>query len=297
MSSPAQVTRGRIWCLGSVNADFIYRVPRLPAPGETLAAHSFRRMLGGKGANQSIAVARAGAEVRHLGAVGEDGGWMLAALAEAGVNTSGVARLGGPSGHAVVMVTEAGENAIVIHPGANRRLDPGAVASGLAGIGPGDWLLMQNETNLQAEAARIASEAGAHVACSAAPFEVEAVRAILPFATLLILNAVEAAQLEATLGPVDVPHLLITCGAEGATWRQREGGKTVTVAAFSVPVRDTTGAGDCFAGYVVAGLAEGLGIREALTLASAAAALQVQRDGASEAIPVRAEVAGFLAQD
>lgn len=222
---------------------------------------------------------------------------MIDALAAAGVQTRGVARQGGSSGHAVVMVAETGENAIVIHPGTNRALDPGAVARGLDGIGPDDWLLMQNETNQQVEAAWIAREASAHVAWSAAPFEVEAARAVLPFVTLLILNAVEAAQLEAALGPVDVAHLLITRGAEGAVWQARDSGQTVTVPAHSAPVRDTTGAGDCFAGYVVAGLAEGLGIREALTLASAAAALQVQRDGASEAIPTRAEVAAFLAQD
>lgn len=288
---------GRVWCLGSINADHIYRLPRLPAPGETLAASGYRRMLGGKGANQSIAAARAGAEVRHLGAVGQDGAWLHAALAASGVDVSRVATRPGVSGHALVLVSEAGENAIVIHPGTNRMLDQGQITDALVDVAPGDWLLLQNETSLQVEAARLARAAGARVAYSAAPFEAGALRAVLPFVTLLILNAVEEARLEATLGPVEVPQVLVTRGAEGAVWHDRKSGETVTVPAFPVPVRDTTGAGDCFAGYVVAALAMGRPVSEALYLASAAAALQVTRDGASEAIPTMAETRAFLAQE
>ena len=288
---------GRVWCLGSINADHIYRLAQLPRKGETVAALSCRTMLGGKGANQSIAAARAGAEVRHLGAVGQDGAWLRAALAASGVDTGAVAKEDGVSGHALVLVSEAGEKAIVIHPGANRRLDQAKITDALAEIAPEDWLLLQNETNLQVEAARLARAAGALVAYSAAPFETGALRAVLPFVTLLILNAVEAAQLESTLGPVEVPQMLVTRDAEGAVWHDRKTGETVPVPAFSVPVRDTTGAGDCFAGYVVAALAMGRPVSEALRLARAAAALQVTRDGASEAIPTMAETRAFLAQE
>jgi len=288
---------GRVWCLGSINADHIYRLPQLPGKGETVAALSCRTMLGGKGANQSIAAARAGAEVRHMGAVGQDGAWLRAALGASGVDVTRVATQPGISGHALVLVSEAGENAIVIYPGTNRTLDQGRITDALVDIAPGDWLLLQNETSLQVEAARLARAAGARVAYSAAPFEAEALHAVLPFVTLLILNAVEEAQLEATLGPVEVPQVLVTRGAEGAVWRDRESGHKVPVPALSVPVRDTTGAGDCFAGYVVAALAIGQTVPEALRLASAAAALQVMRDGASEAIPKMAETRAFLAQE
>ncbi|MGX0903756.1 ribokinase [Roseovarius sp. MBR-79] len=297
MSISGTVKPGRVWCLGSINADHIYRLPRLPTPGETLPATGYWRMLGGKGANQSIAAARAGAEVRHLGAVGRDGAWMLAALADCGVDVSNVVRMDGSSGHALVMVDDAGENAIVLHPGSNRALDLPTVAAALSGLVPGDWLLLQNETNLSAEAARLARDAGAQVVYSAAPFEVEAVRGVLPYVTLLILNAVEAAQLEAALGPVEAPYVLVTKGAEGAVWSDRKSGETVSVPAHAVPVRDTTGAGDCFSGYVVAMLATGSSVDTALRLASAAAALQVTRDGASEAIPALPEVLAFLAQE
>ncbi|MBE0453445.1 ribokinase [Roseovarius autotrophicus] len=297
MSISGTVKPGHVWCLGSINADHIYRLPRLPAPGETLPATGYRRMLGGKGANQSIAAARAGAKVRHVGAVGGDGAWMVAALAKAGVDVGGVVTQGGVSGHALVMVNEAGENAIVIHPGANRALDLAHVAEALSGVAPGDWLLLQNETNLQVEAARLARQAGADVAYSAAPFEVGAARAVLPLVTLLIVNHIEARQLEAALGPVGVPNMLVTKGAKGADWRDLSKGETVSVPAPCVHVRDTTGAGDCFAGYMVAALAMGQPVRDALGLASAAAALQVTRDGASEAIPGLAEVRAFLSQD
>lgn len=297
MSICGTVKPGRVWCLGSINADHIYRLPRLPGPGETLPASGYRRMLGGKGANQSIAAARAGAEVRHLGAVGPDGAWMLTALADCGVDIRHVVRADGASGHALVMVDDAGENAIVLHPGTNRALDLPTVTAALSGLAPGDWLLLQNETNLQAEAARLAREAGAQVVYSAAPFQVEAVVGVLPFVTLLVLNAVEAAQLEAALGPVDVPHVLVTRGAEGAVWTDRESGETVSVPAHAVAVRDTTGAGDCFSGYVGAVLAMGGSVDAALRLANAAAALQVTRDGASGAIPTLPEVRAFLAQE
>jgi ribokinase len=222
---------------------------------------------------------------------------MLAALADCGVDVSHVVRMDGSSGHALVMVDDAGENAIVLHPGSNRALDLPTVAAALSGLVSGDWLLLQNETNFSAEAARLARDAGAQVAYSAAPFEIEAVRGVLPFVTLLILNAVEAAQLEAALGPVDVPHVLVTRGAEGAVWSDRKSGKTVSVPAHAVPARDTTGAGDCFSGYVVGMLATGGSVDTALRLANAAAALQVTRDGASEAIPALPEVLAFLAHE
>lgn len=288
---------GRVWCLGSLNADHIYRVERLPAAGETLPARGYARMLGGKGANQSIAAARAGAMVLHIGAVGRDGAWMRDALGAAGVDVRHVAETGDVSGHAVVLVDAEGENAIVIHPGANRALCPSRVGAALDDAPAGSWLLMQNETNGQADAARRARSRGMNLAYSAAPFDVDAVRQVLPYVTLLILNSVEAAQLGQALGPVDVPFMLVTRGADGAVWQERETGECVTVPAYPVPVRDTTGAGDCLAGYMVAGLAEGLGAGNALRRATAAAALQVQREGGSVAIPARAEVDAFLAQE
>ena len=286
-----------IFNLGSINADHLYRVAHLPRAGETVAAQGYARLLGGKGANQSIAGARAGGQVVHIGAVGADGDWMVAALADAGVDVRHVRQGPVVSGHAVVTVEEGGENAIVIHAGANRALWLQDVEAALAEAGPGDWLLMQNETNLQAEAARMAQAKGLRIAYSAAPFDDAAVRAVLPHVTLLMLNEGEAAQMAREMGEIAVPMLCVTRGARGVLWTEAGVGETVTIPAPKVVAVDTTGAGDTFAGYLVAGLAAGLEPRSALRRAVSAAAISVTRPGASGAIPMAAEVAAFLAQE
>lgn len=286
-----------IWNLGSINIDHVYRLPRLPLPGETLAAHGHAIGLGGKGANQSVAAARAGAATRHLGAVGAGDGWVIDRLAGWGVDTAGILRLADhATGHAIILVDSGAENAIVIHPGANRAITPETLAGSLSAIGPGDTLLIQNETSCQPEAARIARRAGAGVIYSAAPFDIDAVRAVLPFATVLAMNAGEAEALFAAIpGPLPARGLLITRGAEGAEYRDLTTGSVHRQAAFPVGPVDTTGAGDTFAGYFAAALDGGQGIDAALRLAAAAAAIQVTRPGAGEAIPTLDEVAAFLA--
>lgn len=288
-----------IFNLGSINIDHFYRLPHLPLPGETLAALSYRRGLGGKGANQSVAAARAGADLRHIGAVGADGRWMVARLGELGVDCTHVAEVAEASGHAIINIDEAGENAIVLYPGANRAIPAAAVQKALGQAGPGDWLILQNETTLQAEAARFAREQGLFVAYSAAPFDAGAVRAVLPHVTHLLVNEVEAAQLcaalETGLPDLPVPYLVMTLGARGAVWQDRAAGTRIEVPALPVTPVDTTAAGDTFAGYLIAALAEGMPADGAMHLAAAAAALKVTRPGTADAIPARAEVAAFMA--
>ncbi len=288
---------GMIFNLGSINADHVYRVVHLPRAGETVAAQGYARALGGKGTNQSIAAARAGAEVVHIGAVGADGDWMVADLAKAGVDVRHVRRECVASGHAVVTVEQSGENAILVHGGANRALRLEDLEAALAEAGPGDWFLMQNETNLQAEAARMAGAKGLRIAYSAAPFDAAAVRAVLPHITLLMLNEGEAAQMERDMGVVQVPMLCVTRGAGGVNWIESDLGRIVTIPAPEVVAVDTTGAGDTFAGYLVAGLAVGVAPERALRQALGAAAISVTRPGASGAIPTAAQVAAFLAQE
>lgn len=290
-----------VYNLGSINVDLIYRLPHMPQPGETLASQDHTQGLGGKGANQSVAVARAGAQVIHIGAVsasGED--WVLDRLREYGVDTGHIARPAHiASGHAIILVDAAGENSIILHPGANRRLELDAVRAALAEIGPGDTLLLQNEVNLQVEAAAIAHAAGARVIYSCAPFDIEATRAVLPHVSILALNAVEAEQLaEAMPGGVDVAAMLVTMGSKGAQYRDLTSGQVIDQPAFPVQAFDTTGAGDCFTGYFAAGLDLGQDLAGALRQASAAAAIKVTRAGAGDAIPEAAEVLDFLiAQD
>lgn len=285
-----------IYNFGSINVDHVYRLSALARPGETVAARSLSRGLGGKGANQSIAAARAGAAVRHIGAIAAGDEWVADILTESGVDVAGVVRLADEAtGHAIIMVDDHGENAIVIHGGANRALAEDPVLDALSGIGPGDTLLLQNETSHQRAAAAVAAKAGARVIYSAAPFDVDAVRAVLPYVSILAVNAGEAAQLQAAMdAPLPVAGMLVTLGAEGAEYRDLGSGQVTRQAAFRVTPVDTTGAGDCFAGWFAAGLDAGLAVEAALRRAAAAAALQVTRAGAADAMPTLEEVVAAL---
>ncbi|MEZ5777102.1 MAG: ribokinase [Paracoccaceae bacterium] len=287
-----------IYNLGSINIDHFYTVPHLPRPGETLAADHYRMGVGGKGANQSAAAAKAGAHVVHIGAVGPEGGWAVDRLEGWGVDTGHVARLDTPTGHAIINVDAKGENAIVLFPGANRAMPLPLVEAALAEAGPTDTLMLQNETTHQAEAAAIARAKGMRVIYSAAPFDVGAVRSVLRDVSVLALNAVEADQLcsalGVTLGQIDVPELLVTRGPEGAEWRSRDGARAFAPAIRVTPV-DTTGAGDTLVGYFAAARDAGKSAAEALEFAGAAASLKVTRRGTADAIPTADEVAAFLA--
>ncbi|MHC0052048.1 ribokinase [Actibacterium sp. D379-3] len=283
-----------IFNLGSINVDYFYEVPHLPARGETIAAPVHRVGLGGKGANQSVAAAKAGAQVFHIGAIGAGGGWVLDRMRGHGVDVTHVAEVDGATAHAVITVDPDGENTIVLFAGANAAQSEARIGAALAGAGPNDTLMLQNETSHQRIAARMAWDRGMRVIYSAAPFSLSAVQAVLPHVSILVLNEVEAEQLIAAAGLPDVPEMIVTKGAKGAGWTMKDG-ETVTVPAFRVQPVDTTGAGDCFIGSVAAGLDQGMGRADALRYAAAASALQVTRPGTSDAMPTRAEVLGFLA--
>lgn len=284
-----------VYCYGSINEDHIYTLPHGLGAGETLAASSYRVELGGKGANQSVAAARAGATVHHVGAVGAGGA--EATLAAFGVDVSGVQRLSAATGHAVILLDPDGENSIVIHPGANRALDLDTAKAALAQAEIGDLILVQNEAAHAAEMAEHAMGLGMEVIYSAAPFDAQAVEAVLPFVNILIVNAVEAAQLQSALGVdfVDLPveTVIVTKGAAGASWHAR-GTPDIDVPAMAEKVVDTTGAGDCFTGALAAALDRGLAPSEAMRFAAAAAGLQVGRAGTAGAMPTHAEIEAAL---
>lgn len=285
-----------IWNLGSINIDHVYRMEHLPLAGETLAANSYSVGLGGKGANQSIAAALAGATTQHLGAMSEADEWVVRRLQAAGVGTDNIQRQSdNVTGHAIILLDSAGENSIIIHPGANRAVEIASLERALRPITREDTLLMQNETNCQIAAASFAQNAGARVIYSAAPFELGALRDVMPHVSILAMNAGEADQLFATLsGDLPVQGLLITRGAEGAEYHDLDNNQVYRQPAFPVAPIDTTAAGDTFAGYFAASLDRGDTISDALRLASAAAALKVTRAGAGDAIPSLDEVRDFM---
>ncbi len=284
-----------VWNLGSINADIVYSVPHILAPGETLASTDRQLFLGGKGANMSVAIARAAARVSHIGAVGPDGRWMVERLMEYGVDTRLISELDADSGHAIIAVDPKGENNIILHQGTNVQIPKDAIEQALTNAKTGDTFLFQNETNLQVEAAQLAKDMGLRVAYAAAPFGADAVKAVLPLLDFLILNEVEAEQLESATGktPYELPvrDVIVTLGAEGAVWYGPDG--EIRVPAHKVTPVDTTGAGDTFTGYVLAGLDRGQPMLQALRTASKAAAVMVTRNGAADAIPDLADVLAF----
>jgi len=300
---------GKLVNLGSLCIDHVYRVPHLSGAGETVASLSHDVFPGGKGLNQSIAAAYAGAEVIHVGCVGDDGATLISTLAAAGVDITGVRTLaGGVSGHAVIQVNEAGENAIVIAGGANRELQSADIERALAVLGDGDWLLLQNEVNDLPRVLEMARSTAARVAFNLAPVDGREAGYDLSVIDLLIVNQVEAAAL--VDHPSEAPQqileqlqlrypqmtLVLTLGAEGLLYA--EPGRSIQeVPAFPVYIVDETAAGDAFIGFLLAGLLAGAELKVALQQGSAAGALAVTRAGAATSIPLRQQVEYLLRQN
>ena len=190
-----------VFNLGSLNIDYIYTLPHLLVAGETLSATDVEAALGGKGANQSLAIARAGGSISHAGQIHKDDEAWLSQLADEGVILTHVKRANVATGHAIVMVDAlSGENQIVLSPGANDQLPLDMIAPFLASALPQDWALSQNETNLTTSFLTAAKNKGMKICYSAAPFVAEITASLLPLVDLLIVNHIEAAALTAHQG-------------------------------------------------------------------------------------------------
>ena len=290
--------KSKIINFGSINIDYVYRVPHLVKPGETLSSLDLVTGLGGKGANQSVAIARAGVSVAHVGRVFKGDRWAVALLASTGVDTDNIALIEGASGHAIIQVDDQGENAIVLHGGANQSFSIADIESALNHNQQARYLLMQNETNLLAETFELAQAKGIKIVLNPAPMT-DNIKD-LPLAKLdtLIVNQGEA---EALCGAADIDQMtqqmaalapqtrvVVTLGGDGAMLLAN--GEVTHINSPSVDVVDTTGAGDTFVGYFLAGVAEGMNDHDALQRACLAGSIAVTRQGAITAIPDRSEV-------
>ncbi|MBX3049897.1 MAG: ribokinase [Caldilineaceae bacterium] len=283
---------------GSVNIDYVYRVDHLVRPGETIASSDYQQFSGGKGFNQSIALARAGAAVSHAGRVGEEGVWLRAQLAAEGAGVEYLEVIDGPSGHALIQVDARGENAIILFGGANRTFTPDDATAILSHFGPGDWLLLQNEISAMPEILRLAGARGLRVVFNPAPMGVEVLDYPLDGVSIFVLNEVEgeaftgASEPEAILAGMrrrfPAATVVLTLGAAGAIYD--DGNQRIRVPAQKVEVVDTTAAGDTFIGYFLARLSAGDDPRSALEIATRAAAICVTRPGAAPSIPHRNEI-------
>jgi ribokinase len=283
----------RITVLGSANMDLVVNADRAPRLGETVTGGTFRTVPGGKGANQALAAARAGGEVRFAGAVGDDvyGTQIRALLAAGGVDVAALDTVAAPTGTAHITVDAAGANSIVVVPGANGTVQALSEVH-RAAIAGAEVLLLQLELPMAAvvEAARCAHSRGVAVVLTPAP-AARLPAELLDAVDLLVPNEHEAAALN--LSPAEHRDLLVTLGAAGARY-ERRGLASLTIPAFQVAAVDTTGAGDAFVGAFAVARGEHTDLDGALRWASAAAALSVQRFGASASLPDRAEIDAFL---
>ena len=286
---------------GSLNQDMVYSVDHTVRPGETTASSKLEFFCGGKGLNQSIALARAGAKVFHAGCVGSDGERLLEKLKENGIDTSFIKKFDMPSGHAIIQVDKNGQNSILLFGGANKQIDEEQIAKVLSDFKAGDKLFLQNEINAVDKIITAASKKGMEIVLNPSPFGDEILSYPLDKTTWFVVNETEANELTGESDPDKIlsvfsekypsAKILLTLGSDGSVCKAN--GKVYHQKIFNVPVVDTTAAGDTFLGFFFA-LVDTHGIDGALKYASAASAVAVSRSGASSSIPKLNEVEDFL---
>ena len=294
----------RVLNFGSLNLDYVYQVEHFVQPGETLSAVSQTVNAGGKGLNQSIALAKAGAEVCHAGCIGTGGELLRSILDENGVDTKYLREVPVLQGNAVIQVNPEGQNCILLFGGSNQCVTEEQITQTLEGFAPGDWLVLQNEINNLPQIVEAGYERGMKIVLNPSPFNDKLNEVDFGKLSWLLVNEIEAEQLSGSSEPEKAWQLLhekypslsllVTLGSEGSAAFTKE--ETVYRHAFSVTAVDTTAAGDTLTGYFVAGLMEGRSLRACMKRASMASAISVTRPGAAPSIPQKDEVEAELAK-
>lgn len=298
-----------ITVFGSINMDLVATTPRLPKPGETVAGTGFATAAGGKGANQALAARRAGADVRMVGAVGQDefAGPALDLLDKAGTDLAAVARVDGPTGTALILVGGDGENMIAVVPAANGTVSAEQAEKAVGDMKSGDILMLQQEvpaTSVKA-ALNAAKAKGVRTVLNIAPLIAETTE-LAALADIVIANeteferlvgrdnltASEREQILIEMHGKTGQILIVTLGGDGVI--AAEGGALHRTKGLKIEPVDTVGAGDTFCGYLAASLDAGLGFDEALRRAAVAGSLACLKAGAQPSIPVASEVAAAL---
>jgi ribokinase len=283
---------------GSLNIDYVYSVDHFVRPGETISSSKMEQFCGGKGLNQSIAVARAGGPIRHAGKIGRDGVMLTDLLASSGVDVGLIAQSEAGTGHAVIQVDVSGQNCILLYSGANHDIDTAFIDSVLAGYGKGDLILLQNEIVNLPYLMQKSYERGIKIALNPSPIDQALLSYPLEYVTWLILNEIEGNALTGKTDPEEIADallkkypesaVLLTLGRKGVLYKdkavcERHG-------TYRVKPVDTTAAGDTFTGFFIAGIYEGLPMKDILRRASVASSIAVSRKGASPSIPTMKEV-------
>lgn len=287
---------------GSLNIDQVYSVDHILQGGETISSEKLEIFPGGKGLNQSIALARAGLSVFHAGTWGEGGQMLLELCRQNGVDTRFVRKTPGKNGHTVIQVDRKGQNGILLFGGSNQRQTREHIDEVLSHFEKGDMIILQNEINLLDYIIDRAFERGMVIVLNPSPFDERLNSCDLNKVSCFLVNEVEAEQMTGEHSKAAMPEKLLekyprgkfvlTLGSEGSVYRDADGQYRQGI--FQVKTVDTTAAGDTFTGYFLASLLQGKEIPQALETAAAASAIAVSRPGASSSIPFMEEVEKFM---
>lgn len=297
----------KVLCFGSLNIDYTYKVDHFVKKGETLSSESLQVFSGGKGQNQSIALAKAGVEVYHAGTVGEDGRFLLEELQNAKVDTSCVTvRKDIRTGNAIIQNDREGDNCILLYGGANQSVTAEQVDKVLKHFESGDFLVLQNEINALSYIIKQAHRKGMKIVLNPSPMNEKILELPLEAVDYFLLNEIEAGQIlnqdvsesfdgvklaEKILRKYPNAAVVLTMGGSGSVYMDQK--ETIAQLVYKVQAVDTTAAGDTFAGFFIGGILRGNSAREAMDVASQAAAIAVTRSGAAPSIPLMEEVERF----
>lgn len=286
---------------GSLNLDYVYTVDHILLGGETQTSAGMNVFCGGKGLNQSIALAKAGVPVYHAGMIGEEGGVLMEACRDSGVNTEFIRQIPGKSGHTIIQVDKNGQNCILLYSGANRSITKEFVDEVLSHFEKGDILLLQNEVNLLDYLIDRAYEKEMMIILNPSPFDDYLKACDFSKISLFLLNEIEGWQvtgekeadkiLEKLRELYPGAKVVLTLGGDGSVYQDKENQYRQGI--FKVKAVDTTAAGDTFTGFFISSIMNGIPVQEGLKLAAKASAIAVSRPGASASIPTMEEVQQF----
>ena len=291
----------KVLCFGSLNIDYTYKVDHFVQKGETISSQGLQVFSGGKGLNQSTALAKAGVEIYHAGAVGRDGEFLLGQLRDVGVHTENVAVLTEVrSGNAIIQNDAEGDNCIILYGGANQAVTREQADAVIGKFSAGDYIILQNEISELAYIMETAHKNGMRIVLNPSPMNDKILALPLEKVDLLMLNEVEAGQIlgtDETDGDVLMEKLLkrfpemkfvLTLGSQGSIYGDKR--QKIKQSAYRVKAVDTTAAGDTFTGFFIGSLVKGLSVEQAMDIASRASAIAVTRSGAAPSIPTWDEV-------
>lgn len=291
----------KILDFGSLNYDYVYGVEHVVVPGETISSRDMEIFCGGKGLNQAIAAARAGAEVYMAGMVGEDGQLFMDICKENGIDVSYLKQVPGKSGHAIIQLDKNGQNSILLYGGSNRKMTKEYVDEVLTGFSKGDLLLLQNEINMLDYIIDKAYEKGMRILLNPSPYDEKLAACDLTKISVFLINEIEGEQITKEKEPekmLDVLEekypgagIMLTLGSKGSVYANK--GKRYRQDIFKVKAVDTTAAGDTFTGYFAASALKGMPMEEILRKCAKASAIAVSKKGASDSIPKEEEVDGY----